>query len=75
MALHTFFFTCPEELARPPVGLEFKDLPHSDVFDAEAQARLQGACQRALEEVFAGCDTRHRERLSLDGHVGCVFER
>ena len=27
MALHTFFFTCPEELARPPVGMEvFKEL-------------------------------------------------
>lgn len=23
-----FFFTAPEELARPPVGLEFKDLVH-----------------------------------------------
>lgn len=38
MALHTFFFTAPEELARPPVGLEFEDLPTG------LQASLACAC-------------------------------
>jgi hypothetical protein len=75
MALHTFFFTAPEELARPPVGLEFKDLVHQDLFDAEAAARHEAACKRAMAGVMEQCDTRVREKVSLDGHVGCVFER
>lgn len=183
MALHTFFFTAPEELARPPVGLEFKDLPTHQVrgegagtaryeptectdelaecslslelvgpavsttcgpwwhcarpiFNAsvqhwsthtlplpififvrycpercfipaplgpsrpvhplvpppaappppscpqagldeapEARQRRASACQSAMDSVFAGCDSRCREQLTLDEHVGCVFER
>lgn len=75
MALHTFFFTAPEELARPPVGLEFKDLVHQDMFDAEAAARHEAACKRAVAAVMEQCDPRARETVSIDGHVGCVFER
>lgn len=41
MALHTFFFTAPEELARPPVGLEFSDL------HTELQASLECLCIRS----------------------------
>ncbi|EFN54932.1 hypothetical protein CHLNCDRAFT_134667 [Chlorella variabilis] len=75
MALHTFFFTAPELLARPPVGLEFRELPHEDLFDAEGQEVRKAACKSAMEDVFASCDARHREQLTLDGAVGCVFER
>ena len=122
MALHTFFFTAPEALARPPVGLEFKDLPHThggDPFDEvrlrsrwqalragrcrrawpaarlltssdscrmrpalppftvgqEAAAAHEAACVRAMDCVWEGCEPRHRERVTLDRHVGCVFER
>lgn len=76
MALHTFFFTAPEELARPPVGLEGHELPHpGDPFDEAAAAAHEAACVCAMEEVFQGCDARHRERVTMDGHVGCVFER
>jgi hypothetical protein len=74
-ALHTFFFTAPESLARPPVGLEFRDLPHEDVFDEGAAAARHAACRGALDSVYGVCDERHRERLSLGGDVGCVFER
>ncbi|PSC72327.1 stem-specific TSJT1-like [Micractinium conductrix] len=75
MALHTFFFTAPEELARPPVGLEFKEVPHHDQFDATAAAAHAAACLRACDEVMGCCDAKRREQLSLDGHVGVVFER
>lgn len=78
MALHTFFFTAPEELARPPVGLEFSDL-HTELQESEdervGKARRAAACAAALDSVFASCDGRHRERLTIDDHVGCVFER
>ncbi len=137
-----FFFTAPEELARPPVGLEFKDLVHQvrcgevwcgvclgggwgrgrvnsrlaawhlksssraganlgcwpplrwhrclkqrgsllppphlqvqDLFDAEAAARHEAACKKAVAAVMEQCDARVRDTVSLDGHVGCVFER
>lgn len=75
MALHTFFFTAPEALARPPVGLEFKDLPHADPFDEAAAAAHEAACLAAMDAVWEGCEARHRERVTLDRHVGCVFER
>ena len=35
----------------------------------------KAACKSAMEDVFASCDARHREQLTLDGAVGCVFER
>lgn len=38
-------------------------------------ARRAAACTAALDSVFAGCNKRHRERLTIDDHVGCVFER
>ena len=75
MRLHTFFFSAPEALARPPVGLEFKDLPHEDAFDEEAAGARKAACQAGLDSVYGECDERHREQLSLGGDVGCVFER
>lgn len=39
------------------------------------KARRAAACAAALDSVFASCDGRHRERLTIDDHVGCVFER
>ncbi|KAI3438282.1 hypothetical protein D9Q98_000717 [Chlorella vulgaris] len=80
ISMRTFFFTAPEDLARPPTGLEFsegvgKEVPHQDPFDTAAQAKREAACHQAMESVFSGCDKRCTEQLSLDGHVGCVFER
>lgn len=49
MALHTFFFTAPEELARPPVGLEFNDLPTGP------QASLPCMCLYFLLARPSGC--------------------
>lgn len=45
------------------------------MFDEEAQQRHELACRAACDEVHGACDVRHRERVSLDGHVACVFER
>lgn len=45
------------------------------MFDAEAAARHEAACKRAVAAVMEQCDPRARETVSIDGHVGCVFER
>lgn len=49
--------------------------PCQDAFDEAAGAKHEAACVQAMEDVYGACDARFREKVSLDGHVGCVFER
>lgn len=62
----------PEELARPPVGLEFQDAPHTaDMFD-EVSGVLKG---RLLQVRFAAGDGLCSRRRASHTHVNAPRSR